>query len=42
VTPPLPAVAEEEEPAPKVVKKKPTALEKTLKGLNVKKFARQH
>jgi hypothetical protein len=32
----------EDEPAPKVVKKKPTALEKTLKGLEVKKFVRKH
>jgi hypothetical protein len=40
--PPLTTVTEEEAPAPKVVKKKPTALEKTLKGLEVKKFVRKH
>jgi hypothetical protein len=39
--PPLPVV-EEDAPVPKVVKKKPTALEKTLKGLEVKKFVRKH
>jgi hypothetical protein len=32
---------EEDEPV-KVVKKKPTALEKTLKNLTVKKFVRKH
>jgi hypothetical protein len=37
---PVPEV-EEDEPV-KVVKKKPTALEKTLKGLEVKKFIRKH
>ena len=41
VSPPMPAVPEEA-PVPKAPKKKPTALEKTLKGLTVKKFARQH
>jgi hypothetical protein len=41
--PPLDPVPEEEdEPAPKVPKKKPTALEKRLKGLEVKKFVRKH
>lgn len=42
VSPPLPSVPEEDAPVPKTPKKKPTALEKTLKGLTVKKFARQH
>jgi hypothetical protein len=32
----------EEEPVRKAPKKKPTALEKTLKGLEVKKFARKY
>jgi hypothetical protein len=39
--PPLDPVAEEE-PVRKAPKKKPTALEKTLKGLEVKKFARKY
>ena len=42
LTPPPLDPVDEEEPAPKVVKKKPTALEKTLKGLEVKKFVRKH
>jgi hypothetical protein len=37
----LATVTEEEEPKPKV-NKKPTALEKKLKGLGGKKFVRQH